>query len=119
MDGGDTSGLTVAGEPELLTPLPGQRILTFALLNDGSADVVIAAAELSLADADGTPVKATFTFDREGRRPGSAVEAKRAALAPGGEVGVIAVWHDEEAVRLDYPGGTAPLGVPATSGPRA
>ncbi len=64
-------------------------------------------------------MKATFTFDREWRRPGAAVEAKRAALAPRGEVGVIAVWHDEEAVRLDYPGGTAPVAAPATSAPRA
>ncbi len=35
MGGGDTSGLTVGGEPELLAPtsLPGHRILTFTLLN--------------------------------------------------------------------------------------
>ncbi|MDP9385643.1 MAG: hypothetical protein M3P50_10515 [Actinomycetota bacterium] len=121
MGGGDTSGLTVGAEPELLAPtsLPGHRILTFTLLNEGSDDVVVGAGELSLAGADGSPVRATFTFERDERRPGAAVEAKRAALAPRGEVGVVAVWRDEEAVRLDYPGGTAPLVASATSAPRA
>ena len=116
MDG--SGGLKLVGEPDLLAPapLPGHFILTFTLANDGRDVAVVAASDLALADADGGPVKATFTFDREDRRPGAAVQAKRAALSPRGTVRVIAVWREDEAARLDYPGGSASLeGAAATS----
>jgi len=120
MDGG--VGLRLEGAPELLAPasLPGHRILTFTLANEGRDVTVVAAQDLSLAAPDGSPVKATFTFDREERRPGAAVQAKRAALSPRGSVGVIAVWRDSEAAQVVYPGGAAPIAEPApTSEPLA
>ena len=109
MDG--SGGLKLVGEPELMAPgpLPGYFILTFALGNDGRDVAVVTAGDLALVGEDGDPVKATFTFDREDRRPGAAVQAKRAALSPRGSVRVIAVWREEEAARLEYPGGSASL----------
>ncbi|MBW3654297.1 MAG: serine protease [Actinobacteria bacterium] len=53
-------------------------IVTNQHVVDGASDLRIRFG------ADGEPVRATFTFDRDERRPGAAVEAKRAALAPGG-----------------------------------
>jgi len=99
--------------------LPGHRVLSLQLVNRGAQPAVLAARDLVLHDDDGAPLRATVTFDKECGAPGAAVEAKRAALAPGAAVPVVLVWRDADAARLTFPGGAYELSGTATSAPRA
>ncbi len=119
---GSSAGLRVLGRPEVLSPhsFPGQQILTFDIANHGDEDAEFDASDLVLIGEDGAVLAAVIAFDRESGGPGTKIEAKRAALAPGTTLRVVAVWREGDVARLDYPGGTVELsGGAATNGPPA
>jgi hypothetical protein len=112
--------LTWSGEADVFThpTLPGDRVLTAKLRNDGLHPLRIDIGDVRLLDADGRPVEATpvflETFGKSlwaaGRGPAQVpdTELQRtgriAVLRPGEEVPLTIAWHakDGDPVRVDY-----------------
>jgi hypothetical protein len=126
--GGDRVGpLDWSGDAEVFThpTLPGDRVLTAKLRNDGLHPLRVDIGDVRLLDADGKVVEAMpvflETFGKSlwaaGRGPAQQpdTELQRtgriAVLAPGEEVPLTVAWHDRDGdpVRLDYGRGSLAL----------
>jgi hypothetical protein len=119
--GGDRSGpLAWSGDREVFThpTLPGDRVLTATLRNDGPQPRRVDIGDVRLVDGDGREVPSTPVFlqtfgkslwaagggpaqvpDTELQRTG-----RIAVLRPGEEVPLTVAWHakDGDPVRVDY-----------------
>jgi hypothetical protein len=119
--GADRSGpLTWSGETDVFThpTLPGDRVLTATLRNDGLHPLRVDIGDVRLLDGDGRAVEATPVFLQAfgkslwaaGRGPAQVpdTELQRtgriAVLRPGEEVPLTIAWHakDGDPVRVDY-----------------
>ena len=127
--GGDarTGPLAWSGDGEVFThpTLPGDRVLTATLRNDGIHPLRVDIGDVRLLDADGRPVEAMpvflQTFGKSlwaaGRGPEQVpdTELQRtgriAVLRPGEEVPLTIAWRtsDGEPVRVDYGRGSLAL----------
>jgi hypothetical protein len=111
--GEDRAGpLEWSGEADVIThpKLPGDRVLTARLRNDGLHPLRVDIGDVRLLDGDGRPVEAMPVFveafgkslrvrDTELQRTG-----RIAVLAPGENVPLTIAWHvrDGDPVRVDY-----------------
>jgi hypothetical protein len=118
---GWSGGGTVFAHPTL----PGDRILTGTLRNDGTAALRIDLADVRVLDADGAPIPASPVFLLASRKslwgaglaaaPADDAELQRtgriALLAPGEEVPLTVAWRTEDGdpVRVDYGRGSLSL----------
>jgi hypothetical protein len=119
--GDDRSGpLTWSGHGEVFThpTLPGDRVLTAKLRNDGLHPMRVDIGDVRLLDASGREVMSTpvflQTFGRSlwaaGRGPQQVPDSELqrtgriAVLRPGEEVPLTVAWHvkDGDPVRVDY-----------------
>jgi hypothetical protein len=119
--GEDGSGpLGWSGEADVFThpTLPGDRVLTAKLRNDGLHPLRVDIGDVRLLDGDGRPVEATPVFLEAfgkslwaaGRGPTQVpdTELQRtgriAVLRPGAEVPLTIAWHDRDGdpERVDY-----------------
>jgi hypothetical protein len=119
--GADRAGaLAWSGEADVFThpTLPGDRVLTATLRNDGLHPLRVDIADVRLLDGDGRPVESTpvflQTFGKSlwsaGRGPAQVpdTELQRtgriAVLRPGDEVPLTIAWHakDGDPARVDY-----------------
>ena len=119
--------LAWSGDGEVFThpTLPGDRVLTAKLRNDGLHPLRVDIGDVRLLDADGRPVESAPVFleafgktlwaagrgpiqvpDTELQRTG-----RIAVLAPGEEVPLTIAWHakDGDPVRVDYGRGSLAL----------
>jgi hypothetical protein len=112
--------LAWSGDGEVFThpTLPGDRVLTATLRNDGMHPLRVDIGDVRLLEADGRPVDATPVFLQAfgkslwaaGRGPEQVpdTELQRtgriAVLRPGEEVPLTIAWHakDGDPVRVDY-----------------
>jgi hypothetical protein len=128
LGGADRVGpLAWSGDGDVFThpTLPGDRVLSATLRNDGLHPLRVDIGDVRLLDGDGRPVESTpvflETFGRSlwaaGRGPTQVpdTELQRtgriAVLAPGEEVPLTIAWHakDGEPVRVDYGRGSLAL----------
>jgi hypothetical protein len=118
--GGRVGPLAWSGDTEVFThpTLPGDRVLTAKLRNEGLHPLRVDIGDVRLLDADGRPVEATPVFLQAfgkslwaaGRGPEQVpdTELQRtgriAVLRPGDEVPLTIAWHtkDGDPVRVDY-----------------
>ena len=126
--GADRIGpLAWSGDGEVFThpTLPGDRVLSAKLRNDGIHPLRVDIADVRLMDGDGRPVESTpvflETFGKSlwaaGRGPAQVpdTELQRtgriAVLEPGEEVPLTIAWHakDGDPVRVDYGRGSLAL----------
>jgi hypothetical protein len=104
-----------AGDGEVFThpTLPGDRVLTATLRNDGPRPLRVDTADVRLVDSSGREVPATPVFLRSSGRSlwaGQRLDAQlertgpTALLRPGEEVPLTVAWHagDGDPVRVDY-----------------
>jgi hypothetical protein len=132
VDGGARAGgsgpLVWTAPPLEFTPetLPGERILTGQLRNEGLRRLRVDLPDLRIRDADGDEVEAQpvflQTFGKSlwaaGRGPQQVPDTalqrtgRIALLTPGEEVPLTIAWHDEdgEPTRIDYGEGSLPIG---------
>jgi len=121
---GASGPLAWSGGAEVFThpTLPGDRILTGTLRNDGLRRVRIDAADVRVLGPDGRAVPATpvflQTFGKSLWSPGRGPEVmpdsellrtgRIAFLRPGDEVPLTVAWHaaDGEPVRVEWGGGS-------------
>ena len=92
-------------------PLPGHRVLSTTLHNEGDEPLTLDARDLVIRAADGSPIPATTAFDRRRSTAGS-VSPKHALVAPGQKVAVVMAWRagdGPEAVVLEHPFGDVEL----------
>ncbi|HEX2411519.1 MAG TPA: hypothetical protein VHJ39_10145 [Solirubrobacteraceae bacterium] len=104
--------------------LPGDRLVTGTLRNDGAAPLRLDLADVQLVDGDGSPVPGTPVFLRASGKSlwGPALGATPAdpellrtgritLLAPGEEVPLTVAWHtkDGDPERVDYGRGSVRL----------
>jgi hypothetical protein len=127
--GDDRSGpLTWSGHGEVFThpTLPGDRVLTAKLRNDGLHPLRVDIGDVRLLDASGREVASTPVFLEAfgktlwaaGRGPQQEPDTELlrtgriALLKPGQEVPLTVAWHDADGdpVRVDYKRGS--LGLP-------
>jgi hypothetical protein len=122
-----TGPLDWAGDAEVFThpTLPGDRVLTAKLRNDGIHPLRVDIGDVRVVTADGATVASTpvflQTFGKSlwaaGRGPAQVpdTELQRtgriAVLSPGEEVPLTIAWHaaDGEAARVDYGEGSLAL----------
>jgi hypothetical protein len=128
LGGGDRVGpLDWSGDAEVFThpTLPGDRVLTAKLRNDGIHPLRVDIADVRLLDADGREVASSPVFLQAfgktlwaaGRGPVQEPDSELqrtgriALLAPGEEVPLTVAWHDRdgEPVRVDYGRGSLTL----------
>ena len=126
--GGDGSGpLRWSGDGEVFThpTLPGDRVLTGTLRNDGVQPLRVDLADVRVVDSDGDAVESRPVFLRAfgkslwagGRGPEQARDSELqrtgriALLAPGEEVPLTVAWRakDGDVVRVDYGRGSLSL----------
>jgi hypothetical protein len=126
--GGERVGpLDWSGDSEVFThpTLPGDRVLTATLRNDGIHPLRVDIADVRLLDADGREVAASPVFLQAfgkslwsaGRGPVQEPDSELqrtgriALLEPGEEVPLTVAWHarDGEPVRVDYGRGSLSL----------
>jgi hypothetical protein len=126
--GADRSGpLEWTGDAEVFThpTLPGDRVLTAKLRNDGLQAIRLDLADVRLVDSDGEAVAATPVFLQAfgkslwagGRGPEQVPDSELqrtgriALLAPGEEVPLTVAWHakDGDPERVDYGQGSLSL----------
>ncbi len=126
--GGDGSGpLRWSGDGEVFThpTLPGDRVLTGTLRNDGVQPLRVDLADVRVLDSDGDAVESRPVFLRAfgkslwagGRGPEQARDSELqrtgriALLAPGEEVPLTVAWRakDGDVVRVDYGRGSLSL----------
>jgi hypothetical protein len=125
---GRSGPLGWSGDSELFThpTIPGDRIVTGTLRNDGTHPVRVDIGDVRLLADDGSVVPSTpvflQTFGKSlwaaGRGPQQVpdTELQRtgriALLTPGEEVPITIAWHDEdgEPARIDYGEGSLPIG---------
>jgi hypothetical protein len=118
--GGRAGPLAWSGDAEVFThpTLPGDRVLTATLRNDGLHPLRVDIGDVRLLDADGRAVEATPVFLQAfgkslwaaGRGPVQVpdTELQRtgriAVLRPGEEVPLTVAWHakDGDPARVDY-----------------
>jgi hypothetical protein len=119
--GADRAGpLAWSGDREVFThpTLPGDRVLTATLRNDGLHPLRVDIGDVRLLDGDGRPVESTpvflQTFGKSlwaaGRGPQQVPDSELqrtgriAVLRPGEEVPLTIAWHarDGDPVRVDY-----------------
>jgi hypothetical protein len=115
-----SGALVWSGDADVFThpTLPGDRVLTAKLRNDGLHPLRVDIGDVRLMDANGRPVEATPVFLQAfgkslwaaGRGPAQVpdTELQRtgriAVLRPGEEVPLTIAWHakDGDPVRVDY-----------------
>jgi hypothetical protein len=115
-----SGALVWSGDADVFThpTLPGDRVLTAKLRNDGLHPLRVDIGDVRLMDADGRPVESTPVFLQAfgkslwaaGRGPAQVpdTELQRtgriAVLRPGEEVPLTIAWHtkDGDPVRVDY-----------------
>jgi hypothetical protein len=126
--GGDRTGpLRWVGNAEVFThpTLPGDRVLTAKLRNDGLQAIRVDLADIRLIDGDGRTVASTPVFLQAfgkslwaaGRGPEQVPDSELqrtgriALLAPGEEVPLTVAWHakDGDPERVDYGRGSLSL----------
>ncbi len=125
---GRTGPLAWSGDAEVFThpTLPGDRVLTAKLRNDGLHPLRVDIGDVRLLDGDGHEVASTpvflQTFGKSlwaaGRGPQQVPDTELlrtgriALLKPGQEVPLTIAWHDADGdpVRVDY--GRGSLGLP-------
>ena len=126
--GGDRTGpLKWSGDADVFThpTLPGDRVLTATLRNDGLHAIRVDLADVRLLDGDGKTVASTPVFLQAfgkslwaaGRGPEQVPDSELqrtgriALLAPGEEVPLTVAWHakDGDAERVDYGQGSLSL----------
>jgi hypothetical protein len=121
---GRTGPLTWSGKTELFThpTLPGDRILTGTLRNDGIHPLRVDIGDVRVLASDGTPVPSnpvflqTFgkTLWAAGRGPQQVPDTELlrtgriALLSPGEKVPLTIAWHDKDgrAAHVDYGDGS-------------
>jgi hypothetical protein len=122
--GGASGPLGWSGAAETFThpTLPGDRVLTGRLRNEGLRRVRVDIGDVRVLDADGEPVPAApvflQTFGKSLWSPGRGPETipdsellrtgRIALLRPGDEVPFTVAWHarDGEPARVDWGGGS-------------
>ena len=126
--GGDRTGpLKWSGDADVFThpTLPGDRVLTATLRNDGLHAIRVDLADVRLLDGDGETVASTPVFLQAfgkslwaaGRGPEQVPDSELqrtgriALLAPGEEVPLTVAWHakDGDVERVDYGQGSLSL----------
>lgn len=126
--GGDRTGpLRWSGDADVFThpTLPGDRVLTATLRNDGLHAIRVDLADVRLLDGEGETVASTPVFLQAfgkslwaaGRGPEQVPDSELqrtgriALLAPGEEVPLTVAWHakDGDAERVDYGQGSLSL----------
>jgi hypothetical protein len=126
--GGDRTGpLKWSGDADVFThpTLPGDRVLTATLRNDGLHAIRVDLADVRLLDGEGETVASTPVFLQAfgkslwaaGRGPEQVPDSELqrtgriALLAPGEEVPLTVAWHakDGDAERVDYGQGSLSL----------
>ncbi|HEX5621469.1 MAG TPA: hypothetical protein VFX51_23800 [Solirubrobacteraceae bacterium] len=125
---GRTGPLGWSGDSDLFThpTIPGDRIVTGTLRNDGTHPIRVDIGDVRLLDDDGSVVASTpvflQTFGKSlwaaGRGPQQVpdTELQRtgriALLTPGEEVPLTIAWHDKDGKpsRIDYGEGSLPIG---------
>jgi hypothetical protein len=93
-------------------PLPGHRVLSTVLRNEGDEPLRLDVSDLVLRDEARRTIPATAVFDRRRSTSGS-VTPKNALVAPGKTVAVVIAWRLSnsygEAVALEHPSGELTL----------
>ena len=125
---GRTGPLGWSGDSELFThpTIPGDRIVTGTLRNDGTHTIRVDIGKVRLIDGDGTTVPSAPVFLKTfgktlwsaGRGPQTVPDTELlrtgriALLTPGEEVPLTIAWHDKdgEPTRIDYGEGSLPIG---------
>ena len=123
-----TGPLGWAGDSELFThpTIPGDRVLTGTLRNDGTHPLRVDIGDVRLLTDDGSVVPSTpvflQTFGKSlwatGRGPQQVPDSELqrtgriALLSPGEEVPLTVAWHDKDGTpaRIDYGKGSVPVG---------
>src|SRR5262245_37824372 len=125
---GPSGPLGWSGDSELFThpTIPGDRVLTGTLRNDGTHPIRVDIGDVRLLADDGSVVPSTPVFLQTfgktlwaaGRGPQQVPDTELlrtgriALLTPGEEVPLTVAWHDKDGKpsRIDYKEGSLPVG---------